>query len=345
MKRFITLIVSTIILSILGQAVCAIGNNSDTIEQNSIRIKHISVEDILSCESAAQLDDLVYPSVKCLPTRYLDLGMMADISEDEVYVGENIYKLLEIYYPSDDGMYTWAECYSAVMYFHWLELNDLVLDGSADYTQRSDIAAFNEMITSVGVNLADDITNIKITNFDSFRSVIQSYSNFLSSEFSGSMYEDSSYIADDNTGIIISLGLRGYNLCGTTEEPVGLDMQDVTKWFSSRASYIAIFGLVPETSDISIIYSGANSDANKANQDYSNGVVVDGIYYSQTSEYVGEFSSDIATDFLPNGNIGMRDIALSVAVLLVIACIIVFIIIDTVKRINDPMRKWKWRWR
>lgn len=340
MRRFLIVILIVLLAQVHLVAVA----NADGISDNgsiTITLRDVDVSDVLEAPSSTELDDLLYPSVKLLPTRYLDLSMLVTPAVDTIEVSQSVYDLLTVYFPSGDSTYTWAECYAAAIYINWLNLDYIAASPSAEGDTRADVLEFMSLVKRTGIRVDDGLTNIEVVDVgkfvDTFRSYYESLCNIMDIAEAGNSM--AGICIDENTKVVLSLGLRGYSVNLAMSRPAGLDMQDQVKWLETRDKYIISTGLDMEISTAAINFSVESQLSSVAsdNDSYENA--------SNMSPYVSSFATNFSTAMLPSGVVGAKDITLGIALVLVLVSIIVFIVIDVFRRINDTMRKWRWRWR
>lgn len=329
----------------MALAVNLVGTASAT--ESSVELRQVSFSEILSVSSGAGLDELLYPTVSELPTKYLDLYMFADTGMTSVSVSPETVALLQIHFPSSDGKYTWAELYSAQLYVSWY---GMLYENKRGDTGADDLVALQEMMDTASILLEDPMTSTMVTDVDTLKGVLLRYEDALdltkpeTEESDDTLYQQMC-LEDPETGVVMSAGREQFWKCISYEAPLGLDLQDMVKWYQTRPAYMGLFGITSESSDRVINQVGAGTSFVIEEQTVTDEDTLALPRNFSSNGYIGDFDVPAASTNLPDGTAGIRDILLTIAIVLTVLCVIAFAVVDFVRKWNDPMRKWRWpRW-
>lgn len=318
---------------------------------NTVEVRPVSFEEIMAVSSSEQLDALLYPTVTELPTKYVDLYMFADTGLTSTSISYEARDLLETYYPSDDGKYTWAELYATQLYVAWY--GELYGNKRED-VDAADLVALREMTEVASVFVGDPMTTAGLTDIDTLKSVLSDYESVLNgSDASGELYQQMCQV-DEETGVVLSIGREHFWRCTGFTTPIGLDMQDVVKWYETRPAYMGLFGIQSEVAT-RVFHPDGQAATSTVEGEAGASLVIEERTVDEdvlpipknfsSNGYVGDFDTPIMQADLPDGTTGIRDILLTVAIVLTILCVIAFAVVDFIRKWNDPMRKWRWpRW-
>lgn len=88
-----------------------------TISLTPISLKHVTFDEIKQAAADGDVDRAIYPSGMDLPTKYWDAFMFSEWGYTQEYVPYQVVNFLKKNWPTEDGTYTYAEVYSAVMFY------------------------------------------------------------------------------------------------------------------------------------------------------------------------------------------------------------------------------------
>lgn len=308
----------TMLLVVVLSVVTADAANSVVVD-----VKPVTVEMLLAADDVSDLEDILYPSGLSLPTNYIDFYMFADVGDESITVSDTTYEFLLENFPSADGLYTWAEYYSAQVYMCWV---GTLLGGQRASTDE-DVVALQEMLQSCGLSIApEQLTCTKLTDIAYLQQYIERFKEALENESSAQYHELKTYDLTD--GVSLTMGKAYMSTCTDYNVPIGLDVQNILKWLDTRIDYMNMFGIVTDAAE-PVKVSGFQSSTESNEQ--------------SSSDYVGSIQYVAAPLNIGQRRMGLQDIALVVSLVVVICAVVVFWVVDFIRKRNDPLRRWR-RW-
>ncbi len=220
-----------------------VGKYPSKVDATGIKVVSPSIDDLLV--EGANLEGLLYPSGLKLPTKYMDLLMVAPVSYSTEVTGEVAY-FLKTAAPTRNSTYTYAEYSAAEVYLGLCRMASDVNDTSttAEAVRRLD--------TNTTVNWMYNITNAQLGNSQLLRELISTYRSILEQVGDGAdasrhnQYRD---LTEEHRGV--------YYSCGDLScfGPDGLMGRDLSAYMLGRYSWWDYLGITHQLTSAILKYS------------------------------------------------------------------------------------------
>lgn len=324
----------------------SLATNAFAAESNytTVELIPVSESDILAVNSSAALDDLLYPNGVALPTKYLDICMLAENDMESMPVSLEAWDVLSQYFPSDSGKYTFAECYAAQLYVGWYYTVYQGYLGEETENAVDEAELLKRCTSSTGLALCGEVDDVSITNLVTLKQYLGSYLNSSDS--------------DDGTtdDALVSMGVD-YAWEVTSWTPLlGLDYQKLGSFLSTRGMYLDAIGaeyshtgvqifedpFVVSSTVASNAVAGSPSSAADTNADTASDTIQYSLASADTNQSIGDLGSDAVTVSAVTKSIGVRDVLTVLCIILVFCAFFGMWVVDVIRRRKDPLRKWRW---
>lgn len=307
----------------------------------SVELIPVAESDILAANSSDALDSLLYPNGVALPTKYLDICMLAENDMESMPVSLEAWDVLSQYFPSDSGKYTFAECYAAQLYVGWYYTVYRGYLGEETENAVDEAELLKSGTSNIGLALCGEVDDVRVTNLVTLKQYLSDYVD--------SAISDSDGVTKDG---IVSMGVD-YAWEVTSWTPLlGLDYQKLGSFLSTRGVYLDAIGAEYTNTGTQIfedpfaVTSTAASNAVVGSQsaapDSDSSSSSYNLASTDSNPSIGDLGSDAVTVSAVTKSIGVRDVLTVLCIILVFCAFFGMWVVDIIRRRKDPLRKWRW---